>query len=1005
MVVINLLKKENIMKQWLKWVLVSTSVVLLTACGGGGSSEESVDSTKPVIILNDDANISLNVGETYTEAGATATDDVDGTVTVTTTGSVDTTTAGTYTITYTATDSAGNEAVATRTITVSAVIVPDTTKPVITLNGDASLSLNVGDTYTEAGATATDNVDDTVTVTTTGSVDTSTAGTYTITYTATDSAGNEATVTRTITVSTVIVPDTTKPVITLNGDASLSLNVGDTYTEAGATATDDRDATVTVTTSGTVDVNTVGSYTITYKAVDSAGNEAVATRTVNVVLPPDTTKPVITLNGDENMTVLQNNSYIEMGATALDDIDGNIAVEISGNVDVNISGNYIITYTATDEAGNIATKNRYVLVSEIQILSDLTLSSDSAYVNISKDIVARIALDNNITKVVLLNDNNQIIELKDDGDVENGDDILGDGIFSGKFTVLEDSQKELEYQVKINDKYFSSKATIDIFEELTDQVIEEAKIIVNKSLELFPKDINLTDENLTNTLGEIVNFLKNDENIKDVNSSDDKMFIQYTTKAGYNGEILFTTVDNETGEITKGIQRNSDNINYTKYKNPLLTKNSLSKNGYSNIIQKSVSNTVIGNTNVLVLDPFKYQFGEYGAYGQFLNNTYFANHISYFANYDVTAEKFKNLDKYGVVIISTHANGTGVILTGQEATSDIKKKYSLDAKKGRLSFVVHEVLVKDGGFWFWEDDDVEQEKEVVMLDSSFIAYYNKGLPNSLVFLGMCEGMMKDNPLPKIFIKSGAKSVVGYNDTVNSSYDDNIVSTFFSEMLDNKTLKESLDKAKIQHGNNDESNGQVSTPPTPAEPVFIGNANLKLFNDGIENGSFEENLKFWEIQGDTRVISKLAELKPQDGSYMSIISTGLGANNDANSYIQQRFTVPSNITKLKFSYDVVSEEPMEYVGSSFDDKFEVHLIDEEGNDNLITEESINASTWYPIEGIDFAGGDDTVYHTQWKHKDIDISAYQGQAITIKFLVYDKGDSAYDTATLLDDVNIQ
>ena len=49
--------------------------------------------------------------------------------------------------------------------------------------------------------------------------------------------------------------------------------------DAGATA----DGGETVTTSGTVDTNTVGVYTITYTATDSSNNQATATRTVYVV--------------------------------------------------------------------------------------------------------------------------------------------------------------------------------------------------------------------------------------------------------------------------------------------------------------------------------------------------------------------------------------------------------------------------------------------------------------------------------------------------------------------------------------------------------------------------------------------------------------------------------------------------------------------------------------------------------------------------------------------------
>ena len=84
------------------------------------------------------------------------------------------------------------------------------------------------------------------------------------------------------------VPDTTPPVITLKGDNPVILTVGDTYVEPGATATDDRDGNVSVTVSGNVDTKTPGKYTVTYRAVDAAGNDASATRTVIVKKPANT---------------------------------------------------------------------------------------------------------------------------------------------------------------------------------------------------------------------------------------------------------------------------------------------------------------------------------------------------------------------------------------------------------------------------------------------------------------------------------------------------------------------------------------------------------------------------------------------------------------------------------------------------------------------------------------------------------------------------------------------
>ena len=77
--------------------------------------------------------------------------------------------------------------------------------------------------------------------------------------------------------------DTTAPVITLTGNSTLQITQGQPYTEEGASATDAVDGDIDVTISGEVDSDTVGSYSISYTAVDSAGNEASVSRVVNVV--------------------------------------------------------------------------------------------------------------------------------------------------------------------------------------------------------------------------------------------------------------------------------------------------------------------------------------------------------------------------------------------------------------------------------------------------------------------------------------------------------------------------------------------------------------------------------------------------------------------------------------------------------------------------------------------------------------------------------------------------
>ena len=304
----------------LKRLTTLALITTLAACGGGGGGSTTtpivtpppapVDTTAPTISLAGDAEMAVEQGTEFTDPGATASDETDGTVSVSVSGSVDANTAGTYTLTYTASDAAGNEASAERVVTVA-----DTTSPTIQLNGESAITLVEGDAYSEPGASASDSVDGQLAVVITGEVG-SDPGEYTLTYTATDVAGNTVSVDRVVTVEAApsggggdgdgngdgngggdgngdgsgggTPADTTAPVITLSGSATLSVEQGTSFTDPGASAQDDVDGSVEVTIAGAVDVNSAGSYTLTYSATDNAGNTAFLSRTITVA---DTTPP------------------------------------------------------------------------------------------------------------------------------------------------------------------------------------------------------------------------------------------------------------------------------------------------------------------------------------------------------------------------------------------------------------------------------------------------------------------------------------------------------------------------------------------------------------------------------------------------------------------------------------------------------------------------------------------------------------------------------------------
>jgi len=243
------------------------------------------DTTAPVITLQGAGTMNITLGSTFSDPGATASDNVDGNITsriVISGDNINTNVAGTYSRHYDVTDTAGNAATRVTRI----IWVRDGTPPVITLLGASTVTHNQGQSYTDAGATASDNIDGNISsnIVVSGSVNTSVAGTYILTYNVSDAAGNNAaTVTRVVTVR-----DLTPPVIVLNGSASIDHRLGQTYTDAGATASDNIDGTITsrITNSSNVNINTAGTYSVRYNVNDAAGNAATEViRTVRVVTP------------------------------------------------------------------------------------------------------------------------------------------------------------------------------------------------------------------------------------------------------------------------------------------------------------------------------------------------------------------------------------------------------------------------------------------------------------------------------------------------------------------------------------------------------------------------------------------------------------------------------------------------------------------------------------------------------------------------------------------------
>lgn len=375
------------------------------------------DSVKPVITLNGLNPTILFAGETYTEEGATALDNVDGDLTDSIKMYGDNITyekPDTFDLWYMVKDKAQNVARKKREVHIREGMQG---YPILTLIGNERDSIYVYEPYVDPGATAYDSVDGDLTdeIVVIDSVDNTVSGVYRINYSITNKVGNTTKKTRYIYVFNI--EDTIPPVITLLGDTAINVGAGGAFIDPGATAIDnvDGDISVKVLDTGSVDMQTIGTYTVYYNVADNIGNQAEEKeRKVTVI---DTIPPSIHVNPPNPVNLLQYNQYVEWGATAHDNLDGDITHKLvtnSDSVNTSAEGVYRVHYVVTDNAGYTTDSIRVVnvlggidtMAPIITLLGDnpMLLDVGDAYVEPGATTVDN--NDGDITNKIVINSSN-----------------------------------------------------------------------------------------------------------------------------------------------------------------------------------------------------------------------------------------------------------------------------------------------------------------------------------------------------------------------------------------------------------------------------------------------------------------------------------------------------------------------------------------------------------------------------------------------------------------------
>ncbi len=365
-------------------------------------------------------------------------------------------------------------------------------------------------------------------------------------------------------------------------------------------------------------------------------------------------------------------------------------------------------------------------------------------------------------------------------------------------------------------------------------------------------------------------------------------------------------------------------------------------------------------------------------------------------NTTFTLDNYKDLSSYGYIHFCTHG-------------------YAQERRSGPVVALKSGVEVRmtpDGNDYITTGLEADLKDERIALDSSlwllprFFKDYGGPLPNSLVVLSSCETAVNDS-LIKVFRAKGAGAVLGYTNSVQGTYAQNIAEEIISRMYEDKTLEAGLLSAIDKYGSPDDN-------LTPAEPAYGGAADLKFPDEhSLPNGGFEDGvLTPWKSSTSAHVTGRLGTTKPRAGTRMGILATGsTGSGRQAtNDSITQRVCISESGAQLVFDWNMYSSKWMEYL--PYQDNYDYFAVTAAVVDPVTGKVSPNSQLLFYRDISDLAGsvvpsdvdfGNDDTFTTGWQTSSVDLYSFKGKAIELTFIMAQAGSFAEEySAVLLDEI---
>lgn len=665
-------------------------------------------------------------------------------------------------------------------------------------------------------------------------------------------------------------------------------------------------------------------------------------------------------------------------------------------------GDNMIQVTAMDENDNRAaasitiTRNKY-----LTFLGAPYVDNDVLYANQPQEVWITVNIapnDHLIASSVRLieidgsnKEMNEVCAMYDDGDLEHGDEIKGDNVFSTKhvFNYSSEGTKRFRISARTQEDEGEVEGLSAIF-TLTVMNQQNASQQVKNLLDLHAMIEQILIENADMPAADkeklVVEWLQGQSLVKGVTT--DNGYIVISHWSGLESYVLITDENSVTkGGYTTGNRRTAT---------PALplskqTRGVLAPSGRRSAKAPSAApvinnNDIIQNKQVLIWAPFEKSFSidMEPTLSAVFNASPVSLNVDYVKNSKCTRQSLLKLNNYGIIVFDTHGRGGNMMLTGE--TVEQYELLTQDDIYNLFSSVYYIVTMAEGKTYY------------AVTAKFFKNKLHGGLPNSIIFNGSCESL-KTEQLANALISRGAKTYLGFKSRVTYSTCRDKAKQFFTALTGNE-LKTTGQAYVADMDFVEQANGVT----WHNSYLMTGSKDMRFYM-GLINGDFEYgNLNGWNTSGDGRVITRLGSEYPTQGYYMGIVSTGLGYTEKYGS-ISQSFKV-TNENTLSITWNFLSEEFLEYVGSIYQDYLRISISDGSSSTvifSMAIDDFAKNYTLTPVSPtIVFDRGD--VHMTGWKTSTFDISKYQGKTVTLTIETGDIGDSIYDSATLLDEISI-